>query len=195
MGLITLVGLITISASTYMIIFSHPLYERLSPWLKIFERRHPHREVDQGVPPEDGAAEIILFGTGRYGAGIAQSLRERGCRVLGVDFNPELVRSGDSMGHPVLYGDAEDPEFIASLPLARTRWVVSTARERHVSQALIHTLRSLGYTGRIAVTGHGPIEVASLEQAGADLVMVPFTDAALEAADRILGQVFPARPL
>ena len=35
MGLITLVGLITISASTYMIIYSHQLYDRLAPWLKI----------------------------------------------------------------------------------------------------------------------------------------------------------------
>ena len=55
MGLITLVGLITISASTYMIIFSHQLYERLAPWLQIFERRRPHREGGQGAVPEDGA--------------------------------------------------------------------------------------------------------------------------------------------
>ena len=48
MGLITLVGLITISASTYMIVYSHPLYERLAPWLGVFERRQPHREADAG---------------------------------------------------------------------------------------------------------------------------------------------------
>jgi len=194
MGLITLIGLITISVSTYMIIFSHPLYEILSPWLKIFERKHPHREIEQGAAPEDGVVEIILFGMGRYGAGIAQYLRECGCRVLGVDFNPELVRSGDHMGHPVLYGDAEDPEFIASLPLARTRWVVCTAHERHVSHTLIHTLKSLGYKGRIAVTTHSRGDVAKLEQAGAGLVMVPFIDAARGAADRILEQVSPAIP-
>lgn len=131
---------------------------------------------------------------GRYGSGIAQALRERGCRVLSVDYNPDLARSGDVTGHPVLYGDAEDPEFIASLPLARTRWVVSTVRERHISQALIHTLRSLGYSGRTAVTAHGPAEVDRLEQAGADLVMVPFVDAAREAVNRLLGTAMPARP-
>ncbi len=193
-GLITLVGLITISASTYMIIFSHPLYEWLAPWLTVFERRRPHREIDQGVVPEDGVTGIILFGMGRYGSGIAQALRARGCRVLSVDYNPELVRSGDAMGHPVLYGDAEDPEFIASLPLTRIQWVVSTARERHVNQTLIDSLRHLGYAGRIAVTGHGPREVARLEQAGADLVMVPYADAAREAVDRLLGPVSPVIP-
>ena len=185
MGLITLVGLITISASTYMIIFSHPLYERLAPWLTIFERKHPHREAGSGMMSEDGAAEIVLFGMGRYGSGIAQALRERGCRVLSVDYNPELVRTGDRMGHPVRYGDAEDPEFVASLPLAHVQWVVSTAPERQVNQALIHTLKNLGYTGRIAVTAHGPAEAAKMEQAGADLVMVPYADAAREAAQKL----------
>jgi len=189
MGLITLVGLITISASTYLIIYSHPLYEWLSPWLNIFERKQPRREIDQGVIAENVAAEIILFGMGRYGFGIAQALRARGCQVQSVDYNPELVRSGDAMGHPVLFGDAEDPEFIASLPLARTQWIVCTAREPHVSQALIHSLRVLGYAGRIAVTVHSAAEVARLEQAGADLVLVPFADAAREAADRLLEQV------
>lgn len=60
---------------------------------------------------------------------------------------------------------------------------MSTVRERHVSQALIHTLRSLGYTGRIAVTTHGPAEVARLEQAHADLVLVPYVNAAREAVE------------
>ncbi len=186
-GLITLVGLITISASTYMIIYSHTLYEWIAPWLKLFERRHPHREQGQGDLPEDGVADVILFGMGRYGFGIARTLRGRGSRVLSVDFNPELVRSGDPMGHPVLYGDAEDPEFIATLPYARAAWVICTAREAHVSQTLIHTLRSLGYAGRIAVTAHNAAEIADLQRAGADLVLVPFVDAAREAVDRLLG--------
>ena len=36
--LLFVVGLITISASTYMILYSHPLYERVSHWLDVFER-------------------------------------------------------------------------------------------------------------------------------------------------------------
>lgn len=111
--------------------------------------------------------------------------------MLSVDYNPELVRSGDPMGHPVLYGDAEDPEFIASLPFASTQWVVCTTRERHVSLALIHSLRSLGYAGQIAVTVRDPDEITRLERAGADLVLVPYADAACEAVDRLLGRVPP----
>jgi hypothetical protein len=193
MGLITLVGLITISASTYMILYSHPLYARLAPWLRPFERQSPSRERDEAAAIGDDPIDFVLFGVGRYGGGIAQALRGRGRRVVGIDYNPELVRTGDAMGYPVLYGDAEDPEFVASLPLGRVQWVVSTARERHVNQSLIHSLRGVGYAGRIAVTAHGPREAAWLERAGADVVLVPYADAAREAADRILGQA-PVAP-
>lgn len=191
MGLITLVGLITISASTYLIIYSHPLYERLAPWLRIFERRRPHRESMQNVVSKDAVPLAVLFGLGRYGSGITRTFRERGWRVLTVDFNPDLVRAGDFMGYPVMFGDAEDPEFIATLPLGRAQWVVSTAPERHVNLSLIHSLRSLGYRGRIAIAAQAQDDAARLEQVGADLILLPFADAAREAVDRIMGQALP----
>ena len=192
LGLITLVGLVTISASTYMILYSHPLYERMAPWLGVFERRTPHREAAQGPEAHEGEAQVILFGLGRYGAGIAQALRERGRQVLAVDFNPELVHRGDAFGHPVRYGDAEDPEFVASLPLAHAGWVVSTTRERHVNLALLHTLREHRYQGRVAVTAHTSGEAERLEHAGADLVLIPFADAARDAARHLLDSMLPA---
>jgi predicted Kef-type K+ transport protein len=187
MGLITLVGLITISVSTYLILYSHPLYRWLSPWLSIFERKHTFRETDQNRAIEDSVPQVILFGLGRYGLCITQALRDKGNQVLTVDFNPDKAATNDDMGYPVLYGDAEDPEFIATLPLAQTDWVVSTARDNHVNMLLIHSLRNLAYKGKIAVTAHERTEVAAFEQAGADLVLVPFSDAALEAAELIIG--------
>ena len=188
MGLITLVGLITISVSTYMILYSHLLYSWLSPWLGVFERKHSYREADEKSVVGTTEPQIILFGLGRYGSCIAQALRDMGSHVLTVDFNPDKATTGGSMGYQVIYGDAEDPEFIASLPLAQTEWVVSTARDNHVNMLLIHSLRNLAYTGKIAVTAHDRAEVAAFKQAGADLVLVPFSDAALEAAELIIGQ-------
>jgi predicted Kef-type K+ transport protein len=45
MGLITLVGVVTIFESTYMILYSGELYRLLSGPLKIFERRNPYRQA------------------------------------------------------------------------------------------------------------------------------------------------------
>jgi len=189
MGLITLVGLITISASTYMILYSHPLYEWISPWLGVFERKQAYREEAGDLATEESGADVILFGQGRFGSGIARELRQRGYRVLGVDFDPDLVRRQGENGYAVRYGDAEDPEFLATLPLGQVRWVLSSVREMPVNLALMHGLREYGYKGRVAVTAHALHNAGQLKQAGADRVLIPYADAAAEAVDYLFGEV------
>ena len=189
MGLITLVGLITISASTYMILYSHPLYEWIAPWLGVFERKQAHREDAGDLAAEEDKIDVILFGQGRFGSGIARELRQRGYSVLGVDFDPELVRRQVEYGYAMRYGDAEDPEFLATLPLGQVRWVLSSIREMPVNLALLYGLRDYGYKGRVAVTAHATSNAGQLRQAGADQVLIPYTDAAAEAVDYLFGEV------
>ena len=184
-GLVTLVGLLTISGSTYMILYSHALYERLSPWLGIFERRHPYREAAYDGTAE-GNEDVIVLGLGRYGQGVSQVLRQRGRHVLGVDFDPETVRTLQRDGYAIRYGDAEDPEFLGSLPLTRVNWVISTAPERQVNLALLQGLDHHAYQGRVAVTAHNCHDAELLRQAGANLVLLPFADASEQAANRLL---------
>ena len=137
-----------------MIIYSQSLYALLAPWLSVFERRIPFREIDQGASIDDGRSEIILFGLGRFGSAIMKTLRDRGCQVLGIDFNPEAHRKDRFSDPYVVYGEVEDPDFIGLLPIEHARWVVCTVRDLHVSQVVIYTLRHLGYSGQIAVTAH-----------------------------------------
>jgi Kef-type K+ transport system membrane component KefB len=182
LGLITLVGLVTIGLSTYMILYSHPLYERFAPRLGVFERQVPYRELalEDGAPPP--ATDVILFGLGRYGDNLARELRRQGVSVFGVDFDPQAIRAWREAGFPAQYGDAEDPEFPGTLPLAHARWVVSTVPSRDVSLALLHALRSHDFRGRIALTAHSEADAALLRLKGADTVLLPFTDAAGQAA-------------
>lgn len=183
-GLITLVGLITIGLSTYMILYSELLFERLSRYLSVFERRTPLREQEVADAHETCCqADIIVFGLGRYGTAVGGLLVERGEAVLGVDFDPEAVRRWNERGWTAWFGDAEDQEFPSALPLADVRWVISTVPDRAASRCLIHSLRDHGYKGSIALTTH------SLDDCDAypdtDLIFVPFTDAAVHAVERI----------
>ncbi|MFO7602670.1 MAG: cation:proton antiporter family protein [Gammaproteobacteria bacterium] len=191
-GLITLVGLITISVSTYMILYSHALYERLAPYLTIFERKVAHRELDSPLD-NDGPVDVLLIGLGRFGAAMASSLRERGCQLLAVDFDPEAVQRHARDGYAVHYGDVEDPEFVASLPLARARWVVSTVRDRSINRMLLHGLRQQGYPGKVALATSSRQDAQQFEQEGVDMVLIPYADAAKEAADRLLPHIRSAK--
>ncbi|MFP5451684.1 MAG: cation:proton antiporter [Thermoleophilia bacterium] len=174
-GLITAVGLITISLSTYLILYVEPLYERLEARLAIFERASPRPDADER---DDAPPHVIVFGLGRYGLDLAIGLRDGGQRVLGVDFDPRALEGAAGAGLSTLYGDAQDPELPESLPLAGVHTVVSTLRLHDADRALLHALRQHGFEGRVALTAQAPGERSSLDRAGADVILEPFRDAA-----------------
>ena len=184
-GLVTLVGSITISASTYMILYSHELYARLGPYLGWFERKVAHREMDRLDDNNEGV-DVLLSGLGRFGSSLANMLRERGCRLLTIDFAPAAVRLHEREGYHASYGDAEDPEFIATLPLESAMWVVSTLRDRALNRTLLQGLQQQGFRGKVAVSSSTGHEAEGFRQNGADLVLVPYADAAKEAADKLV---------
>jgi Kef-type K+ transport system membrane component KefB len=186
LGLTTLVGLVTITVSTYMILYSQPLYERLAPWLGAFERRRPFREL--AVENEDhavGRADVIVFGLGRYGSRLLMQLRADGVQAVGIDFDPEAVRALQRQGLPVHFGDGEDPGFLESLPLQQAGWVVTTLPNWESNRALLHALKETGYPGQVAAAPRDPAHARELAQAGVALVLNPFDDAADHAAAQL----------
>ena len=178
LGLTTLVGLVTIALSTYMILYSHPLYERLAPWLKPFERQRPFRELAVAVERHDLArADVIVIGLGRYGSRLALGLKEAGLAVLGVDFDPETARALRRQGLPVRYGDGIDAAFLDSLPLAPATWVVSSLPDLDSNRNLLRALREHGFAGEIAIVARDEAQGMALKQYGAPTVLYPLRNA------------------
>lgn len=186
LALITLVGLITITLSTYLITYSHVIYERVSPWLSWCERKNPFREIMiETTAGSSRGFDVIVFGLGRFGNHISSEMSKRGWQVLGVDFDPDVVRRLRERDCTVVYGDAEDPEFAATLPLSRASWVVCSVPQQSVNLAMLQSLTRHGYSGRTATTSHKTDGAEKLNKAGSDVVLLPFLDAAKEAVDQL----------
>lgn len=193
LGLITLIGIITIGLSVYLITYSHQIYRFVEPFLGIFEKGAAIISGDtaqQNV--EQGTHDVVLFGTGRYGLALAEQLKRYDLKILGVDFNPSEVKKWQHAGYDGLYGDAFDPEFLSSLSLDHVKWVISAMPQYNFGLvhedpriALIDTLRHHGYSGKIAVSTQHINEVSVLKHRGADLVFLPFHDAAERAVERL----------
>ncbi len=181
-GVVTLVGLITIGLSSYFIQHAQGLYDRLAPVLTVFDRQRSHRE-DATAMINGSDADVILFGIGEYGSNIADHLQARGRTVLGVDFDPQAVTAWTTRGWRAVFGDAEDPDFAATLPLASVRWVVSAIREPQSNIALVRAVRHTGYTGNVAFTARNRDEGQALLDVSPGLLLVPFEDAAVQAVD------------
>jgi len=189
MSLITLVGLVTIFASTYMILYSGPLYARLANLLGVFERSNPYRETTADAAPPTERHQIVMMGMGNYGSAIAARLKQHGWQLLAVDFDPGALSRGRRMGLTVLYGDVGDPELLAQLPLDRAKWVISTVRDVQANTTLVNLLSEIRYTGRLALTAANPAQADHYHRLGAHLVLEPFDDAAEQAAEAVAGAV------
>jgi Kef-type K+ transport system membrane component KefB len=193
LGLTTLVGLITIALSSYMILYSHRLYGWLAPWLGIFERNTPFRELAvENAPSHTQRPDVVVFGLGRYGSRLALKLQAQGMRVLGVDFDPEVVKEKQSSGLDARFGDCEAPDFIDSLPLAGVPWVVSSLPDVEANRALLHGLSEHHFRGHMAVVARHESDVEALSALGPLEVILPFHQAADFAALDIAARIAAA---
>ncbi len=191
-SLITLVGVITIALSTYMILGSDRLYGWLQGPLRLFERATPFSEL-AGSVSGPLQVDVILLGLGRFGGAIHLQLRPHNLSILGIDFDPQALRLAAAQGLPVQYGDSEDPEFTASLPLSSATVVVSTLPSLESNAAIHHGLQTAGFQGHFIATAHDEAEVAKLEFLGAQRTLLPFLDAAERAAELIVEDLVALR--
>lgn len=194
LGLVTMVGLVTIAASTYMITYSHQLYAVFERFLGVFERKGTPREPSEAGAHRHDGHTVIIFGLGRFGTAIGMRLQKRGIKVLGVDFNPDAIRRWRQLGLETEFGDATDPEFVVELPLPHAEWIVSTVpihptglSHEDTRATLIQLARTSGFLGRIAVASHHARDTEELFSSGADLVLEPFQDAADRAVELLCG--------
>ncbi|MFV0508498.1 MAG: cation:proton antiporter, partial [Shewanella algae] len=192
LGLVTLVGIVTIAASTYMITYSHQLYALFEPALGVFERVGAPRE-QSAEPHSEDSYPVILFGLGRLGTAVTTRLNEKGIKVLGIDFNPSVIKQWHLLGLETEYGDVTDAEFVADLPLRHAQWVVSTIPHHHTGlssedtrRTIVQLTRSSGFSGKLATVSQSKAETEELRLLGVDLVLEPFQDAADRASELLL---------
>jgi Kef-type K+ transport system membrane component KefB len=187
LGLTTLVGVITITLSTYMILYSQPLYRFLEPLLGVFERRRPHRElIAEHHAGQAEEVDVLILGLGRYGLRLARRLRDADLRVLGVDCDPDLLQRLAAENLPACFGDGHDPAFLETLPLDGVRWIISTLPDIDSNRVLLHSLAERGFTGEIAIVARDDRQGEQLWLAGAPIILFPFRDAVDFAAENII---------
>ena len=185
-ALITAIALITISLSTYATLHGHQLYERLRRPLQLLER-HAGPSLRDEPDLSGEPVDIIVYGGGRFGGALLASLRDAGHRVLAVDFDPRVISAAQADGYLARYGDAEDPELPATLPLDGVSWIVCTVRRPAVGLALLHSLEHHGYTGKIALSAHRAEDADELRAHGAHYVLRPYEAAAAETISTLAG--------
>lgn len=151
-GLITLVGLITIGLSTYMILYSHQLYEMLSPTLNLFQRGEIDAEKEY-IYDRHIDYDLIIIGLGRFGRRLAEKLDEQSkINYLVVDFDPGVISECKVGRKDVMYGDMEDPDLLEHIPYSEKTVIVSTVANNKLSYQLVKLLQKKPVKGYFVTT-------------------------------------------
>jgi hypothetical protein len=194
LGLVTLVGIITIAMSTYMILYSHQLFDRLGKYFKFLERKDPHRERDNNDETVDVHPDVIIFGMGRYGSRLAKGFMAHGITVLGVEFDPEKAKNLRAQELIVRFGDGTDSGFYDSLPLNDAGLVISTLPDLNSNKDLVRELLVHGYAGKIGIVARDSDDFTELKKLEVETVLYPLTDAVDYAIEHLATLVKPEDP-
>ncbi len=174
LGLITLVGLITIALSTYLILYSHQIYQVIAPALSIFERKKLNSSENQEAA-KGKEFHTIIIGLGRLGSEITKRIdgQDDNCTYFGVDFDPNVVKEYREKGKHVIYADIEDPELLTHLPYENAKCIINTVAVPESAKHLLLKLQRSNYKGVLYLTAINSIDKKYLAELGAENVLMP----------------------
>ena len=169
LSMVTMIGLITITGSTYLILYSNSIYQRISKYLSIFEKK----KINGDKKFLKKNYDAILFGYNRTGFDILKTLVKLKKNYLVVDFNPDTIAVLKKFKIPSLYGDAEDSELLNELNLDKTELVVSTVPDYKTNILLMEFIRRANPKAVVIMRAENFDEAIELYKKGADYILTP----------------------
>lgn len=167
-SIMTLVALITIAMSTYLMKYDDKLYRRFEKYLDIFERRKTSEKKQTA-----GVYTSILFGYHHGGHEFLKLFRETKQRYLVVDYDPEIIDHLEAQGIRHAYGDATDEEFLEEISAGRVEFAASTILDLTVNRMILSYLHR--YNKDVIFICHAQTyeEALQLYDHGASYVILP----------------------
>jgi len=169
LSFVTIIGLITIAGSTYMIMYSDKIYPYISNYLKIFERKN----VKEKELIKDKEYEYILLGENRIGFSIMKSFTHLKKKYLVIDYNPERIKKLKAKGINCIYGDVSNSDFIDSMRIDKAKIIVSTIPEKEINFMILEKIKKRNRNAIVIVTSRTISDSIELYKAGADYVILP----------------------
>jgi Kef-type K+ transport system membrane component KefB len=167
-SLVTVVGIITIAVSSYMIIYSDWLYMKFERYLSLFERRKTKKEH-----VSHHNYEAILFGYRKGGLEFVRLFKKITNKFIVIDYDPEAIDELERKGIPYLFGDATDVQLLEEAGLDKTKLVVSNLTNHEANAGLLQTLDRIN-SGAVSICHANTAEEANrLYGLGASYVMLP----------------------
>lgn len=168
-AIMTLVAIITIAISTYLMQYDEQLFryfDRIK--LHMFEKDATFREKKRS-----SSYPIILLGYHHGGHEFVHIFQQMKHRFLVVDYDPEII---DLMQHQkidYLYGDVTDTELLDEAEVNKAKLVVSTISDHSTNVFLVNLLEKINPGAVFICHADNAHQATQLYDLGASYVMIP----------------------
>jgi len=168
MSIATVVAIMTIGVSTYLIKYNEQIYEKIE-WLFSWMDAVPENRDTKGV----SSPGVILFGYDNMGSTILPAIKSLKEDYVVVDFNPAIIESLSRTRIPHMYGDMGSHDFLSYLQAQRAKLVISTIPDVSASADMMEFLKMKRSRAAIVVTAKNASDAKKLYALGATFVIVP----------------------
>ncbi len=166
-AIIVAVGVVTITLSTYLILYAEKIFPHISRFLSIFERKNTKEEQgDFGI-----SKQIILIGANRIGRGIMNHIDKK--RLLVIDFDPVVTDFLKKKNIDRIFADIKDPHLFEELNLEKTKLVVSTSPQLDDNLTLVQRVKDIDKKIKVMTRAESEEEALVLYNKGVDYVLLP----------------------
>ena len=170
LSVVTIIGLITIIGSSYMIIYSEKLFCKISSFLSIFERKD--KKIDD-ITYKKHVYDYVIFGYNRLGYNLVNSLKKSKKNILVIDYNPEKIKQLEKNKIDFIYGDVSNLELLCELDLSKTKTIISTISDLDADLLLIKKVKEHNYKIKLIFVADDVDMALKLYNFGADYVIMP----------------------
>jgi Kef-type K+ transport system membrane component KefB len=168
-SIITLVAIITIASSTYLMHYDEKLFPYFDKVrLKIFDREATHKERRKAA-----AYQLVLLGYHHGGNEFIKAFKQLNKKFMVIDYDPEVVDLLDHQKIDYLYGDATDLELLKEANIDKSKLIVSTISDHQTNLTIVSLLEKLNPEAAIVCHANNIKQAAELYEAGASYVMIP----------------------
>lgn len=166
--IITLVCVVTITLSSYLIKFSNKIYSITNKVLKPCKR-----DISDSLETIKPTYDVILFGCNRVGWDFVKAFKNLGTGFIAVDYNPETLEELKKKNINCIYGDAEDAEFLDELNVAQAKMVISTIPDYETSILLLEEVRKINQESAVVLISYNVDDALTFYSKGATYVILP----------------------
>jgi len=169
--LVSMVAIITVFISTYLISSCHKIYHYIRPYLGFIKQGQ--KSDDLYNLPEELNDHVVLIGYHRIGSIVFHALKENGEKVAVIDYDPHRIKELIEQNEICTYADAVDHEVLEQLKLDHAKMVISTIHKFEENILILETYKKFNKKLKIILTAQDSDEALELYDLGADLVVVP----------------------